>query len=350
MSAPLRVALVGYGLAGKTFHAPLIATTDGLALTTVVSSDAKKVLADHPEVKVVADYPDTLLDDAIDLVVIATPDHLHAEQVIAALDANKHVVVDKPFAPTLQQALMILARADASDRILAIFQNRRWDADFLTLQRLIAEGVLGDVVEYESHFDRFRPELTDRWKDKRGAGVWQDLGPHLVDQAIELFGMPEAVYANLCTQKRGGLAPDYAHVLLRYPGLRVILHMSQLTAANGLRFAVHGTAGSYIKHGLDPQEDQSKAGLCPSDADWGIDRKRGTFARVDQDGLMHESQIENERGNYLAFYEGVRDAISGKGANPVPPRQALDVIKVIEAGCVSATERREVVLSASNLI
>lgn len=350
MPAPIRVALVGYGLAGKTFHAPLISSTDGLKLTTIVSSDTEKVLADLADVNVVANYSDILQDPAIDLVVIATPDHLHAEQAIAALDANKHVVVDKPFALNLQQASQIAARADASDRTLAIFHNRRWDADFLTLTRLIAEGKLGEVVEYESHFDRFRPAITDRWKDKRGAGVWQDLGPHLVDQALQLFGMPQAVYATIQTQKRGGLAPDYAHVLLRYPSTRVILHISQMTVANGLRFAVHGTQGSYVKHGLDPQEDQSKSGLTPTDTEWGIDRICGTFTRVSLDGSIVESPIENERGNYAAFYEDVRDTIAGKRTNPVPSCQALDVMKIIEAGCVSAMERREIDLPLSDVI
>jgi predicted dehydrogenase len=300
MSVPFRVALVGYGLAGKAFHAPLISATEGLTLAAVVSSDAAKVHVDWPGVAVVANLGAVLNDESIDLVVIATPDHVHAEQALAAIAAGKHVVIDKPLSPTLAEAEAVAARAAASDRVVSIFHNRRWDADFLTLKRLVAERTLGEVVEFESHFDRFRPEVTDRWKDRREAGVWQDLGPHLVDQALQLFGMPVALYADIATQKRGGLAPDFAHVLLRYERLRVTLHISQLNAANSLRFAVHGTEGSYIKHGLDPQEDQPKAGMTPLDANWGIDPHPGTLT------------------------------------------QALDVMRVIDAGIVSARDGREV--------
>lgn len=338
--AALRVALLGYGLAGKAFHAPLINATDGLELALVVSGDPAKVHADWPGVSVVADWRVALEDDSIDLVVIATPDQLHAEQAIAAMDAGKHVVIDKPLAPTLAEAQAIAARAADSDRIVSIFHNRRWDADFLTLKRLMGEGTLGEIVEFESHFDRFRPEVSDRWKDRREAGVWQDLGPHLVDQALQLFGMPDALYADIATQKRGGHAPDFAHVLLRYERLRVTLHISQLNAANSLRFAVHGMEGSYIKHGLDPQEDQSKAGMKPLDAEWGMDLRPGTLT----DKAMRETLVRNEVGTYRTFYAAVRDAITGHGPNPVPPAQALDVMRVIDAGIVSAQNGQEVVL------
>jgi predicted dehydrogenase len=344
MTHPIRVALVGYGLAGKTFHAPLIAVTEGLTLATIVSSDRAKVHADFPDVQVFDSLGAALADDAIDLVVIATPDHLHAEQALAALEAGKHVVIDKPFAPTLAEALAISEQAIASDRVVSIFQNRRWDADFLTVQRLLAENALGVIVEFASHFDRFRPSVTHRWKDQRVGGVWQDLGPHLVDQAVLLFGMPKAVYADIATQKTGGAAPDFAHVLLRYDRLRVTIHISQLNAANGVRFAVHGTGGSFIKHGLDPQEDQSKAGLSSSDADWGVDHRPGIMTFMGTDDMLHETSVVSERGNYRAFYEAVRDAISGQGPNPVPPAQALNVMRVIEAGLQSARGGRDVIL------
>ncbi len=342
MPSPLRVALVGYGLAGKIFHAPLVTATEGLRLTTVVSSDLGKVRADIPDVAVVGDLAAVLRDETIDLVVIATPDHLHAEQAIAALDAGKHVVVDKPFAPTLEQARKMADRAKQRGRTLSIFQNRRWDADFLTIKRVIKAGMLGEIVEFRSHFDRFRPDVGDRWKDKRSGGVWQDLGPHLVDQVLTLFGMPETLYADIGTQKRGARAPDYAHVLLGYGGLRVILHISQLAAANGLRFSVHGTGGSYVKHGLDPQEDQSKSAMLPLDPDWGIDTQPGVLTVANGNGTMIDTLVHNERGNYRAFYDQVRDAITGIGTNPVPPEQALDVMNILEAGLASARDSREV--------
>jgi predicted dehydrogenase len=349
MPGPVRVALAGYGLAGKVFHAPLIEATEGLRLVTVVSSDPAKVHADLPGAAVAPDLGEALRDPAIDLVVIATPDALHAEQALAALDAGKSVVIDKPFAPTLAEAEAVAARAAERGLMVSVFHNRRWDADFLTLRRLIAEGALGEIVQFESHFDRYRPQRTGLWKERRDAGVWQDLGPHLVDQALQLFGLPDGVAADLGVQKAGGVSPDYAHVLLRYGARRVILHMSQLAPAHGLRFAVHGTRGSYIKHGLDVQEGQSRAGLKPQAADWGRDPLPGRLVRVGEDGPEPEAEIANARGAYPRFYEGVRDAVLGRAANPVPPDEALAVMRVLEAGRVSAAERREVALEPMEL-
>ncbi|MBU4436522.1 MAG: oxidoreductase, partial [Alphaproteobacteria bacterium] len=268
--ALLKVALVGYGYVGKTFHAPLIAATPGLDLHTVVSSNPAKVRADFPEVAVVAaDLIRALADPAIDLVVIATPDSLHADQAHAALAAGKHVVIDKPFAATLEDARAVAAHAREVDRSVTVFHNRRWDSDFLTLQALIDRGHLGEIVQYESHFDRYRPLVRDRWREKPGAGALLDLGPHLIDQALVLFGKPEAIYADIAVQKDGGAAGDYFHLLLRYRRLRVLLHASQMTQASNLRLAVHGTRGSFIKSGLDAQEDHLKAGMKPGAPGYG---------------------------------------------------------------------------------
>ncbi len=342
MLSPIRVAIIGYGLAGKVFHAPLIQAVDGLDLACVVSSDAAKVQADLPNIAVVSDLTEVLREPLIDLIVLATPDHLHVSQALAALDAGKHVVIDKPFAPTLAEAEAVAARAAERKRMLTIFQNRRWDADYLTIKRLIAEGALGEIVQFESHFDRLRPHRAVRWQDERAAGVWQDLGPHLVDQALHLFGMPLAVCADIDQQRDDTSAADYAHVVLRYAKLRVILHMSQSTHNGGLRFAVHGTKGSFIKHGLDPQEGQSKAGLTPSNTHWGIDAQPGMLTRMDDDGAVRESLIESARGDYAAFYAKVRDALNGHGANPVAVDDALNVMTVLQAGNTSAAHRAEV--------
>lgn len=261
----VRVALVGYGYAGRTFHAPLIAATPGIELAAIVSRSPAKVHTDLPAARVFEGLDQALADPDIDLVVIATPDPLHAPQAHAALDANKHVVIDKPFALTLEDARSVAEHSRQANRLLSVFHNRRWDSDFLTLRSLIASGRLGEIMQFESHFDRFRPELRDRWRERPGAGIFNDLGPHLIDQALLLFGMPAAVFADLGIQKYGGLADDYFHILLRYPRLRVVLHASQLTLDNSLRLAVHGTSGSFIKRGMDPQEQQLKAGGNPSD-------------------------------------------------------------------------------------
>jgi predicted dehydrogenase len=341
----LNVALVGYGMAGKVFHAPLIEATSGLVLRTVVSSDPHKVTVDLPDVRVVGALNTALKDDTIDLVVIATPDHLHTEQALAALDAGKHVVIDKPFATNLDDAQKVAARAAECGRTLTIFQNRRWDADFLTIKKLIAEGTFGEIVQFESHFDRLRPVVATQWKDRREAGLWQDLGPHLVDQALHLFGMPDAVFADISTQRQNAQAPDYAHVLLRYPKLRVILHMTQCTHASGLRFAIHGMRGSYIKHGLDVQEDQSKQGIKPDHPNWGTDTNAGVLTTLANNGAFQEKTIINERGNSPAFYAGVRDTLLGRRENPVLPKEALNVMTILDAGRISTAERREIALS-----
>jgi predicted dehydrogenase len=336
----LNVALVGYGLAGQTFHAPLLRATPGLALTHVVSSNPDKVRADLPDVMVVPDIGQVLELPQIDLVVIATPDMLHAAQAIAAIEAGKHVVIDKPFAVTLDEARSVIACGERAGRLVSVFHNRRWDSDFLTLQRLIAEGALGEIVQFESHYDRFRPVAVDRWKERPGAGVWQDLGPHLVDQALRLFGMPQAVFADLARQKQGALTEDYCHVLLRYDRLRVILHASQMTPVSDLRFAVHGTGGSFIKYGLDPQEGQSKAGLAPGSGDWGVDPRPGLFTPAADSTAARA--VEGERGNYQAYYAGIRDALRDGAPPPVTAAEAVDVMRVLAAGHRSHAELREI--------
>ncbi|MBA4806706.1 oxidoreductase [Brevundimonas sp.] len=340
---PIGVAVVGYGLAGQTFHAPLIAATPGLALTAVVSSRPEAVHADLPDVEVLPDLGAALGRADIGLIVVATPDALHAEQSIAALKAGKSVVVDKPFAATLAEAEAVAEVAASATGVFSVFQNRRWDADFLTLRRLIAEGELGEVAVFESHYDRFRPAVTDRWKDRRDGGVWADLGPHLIDQAVQLFGPPLGVYADLQAQRRGATAIDYAHVLLRYDRLRVILNAGHLAAESSLRYGVHGTGGSFVKHGLDAQEGQSKAGLRPGDADWGLDPSPGVLTKQ-IDGEIVLTTPTPERGDYPAFYAAVRDAISGKGPPPVTADQALTVMRVLDAGLRSAAEGREITL------
>lgn len=340
---PIGVAVLGYGLAGSAFHAPLVSATPGLALRAVVSSRPDAVRADWPEVEVLPDLDAALERDDIALIVVATPDALHAEQAIAALEAGRHVVVDKPFALTLHEAERIAATAARTGRVLSVFQNRRWDADFLTLRRLIANDELGEVVHFESHFDRFRPLVVDRWKERPGAGVWQDLGPHLVDQALRLFGAPLAVYADLASQKPGAPVEDYAHVLLRYDRLRVILHAGQIVHDSSLRYAVHGTGGSFIKQGLDAQEGQSKAGLRPGDPSWGIDPSPGVLIRQGRDGPVR-TPVEAERGDYPTYYAGVRDAIAQGLCPPVTAEEALMVMRVIDAGHRSYAERREIAL------
>lgn len=273
---PIRVGLVGYGMAGRVFHAPLIAAAPGLALIAVASSRADEVAAALPGVKV-HPAPEALFADAsIDLVVIASPTATHAPLAAQALAAGKHVVVDKPFALNLADARALVAQAKAARRSIAVFQNRRWDGDFMTLRRVIGAGLIGEVVEFESRFDRFRPEVRTRWREdgSAGSGVWFDLGPHLIDQALLVLGRPHAVSADLAALRRGGRSDDHAHVVLHYPHARAVLRASMVVAGGAPRFLVHGTGGSLAKHGIDPQEAQLGAGMRPGDAGWGSIRSR----------------------------------------------------------------------------
>ena len=343
MDSRLNVALVGYGFVGKVFHAPLIANTPGMQLHTVVSRDPDKVRLDHPQVRVLADPQQAFADSAIDLVVIATPNETHAPLAMAALAQGKHVVVDKPFTVTVAEAEQVIAQAHASGRCVSVFQNRRWDADFLTVRRLLGEGLLGDIAEFHSHFDRFRPTVVDRWRESAspGGGLWYDLGPHLIDQALQLFGQPQAISVDLAQQRAGARTTDYFHAQLVYAKHRVHLHAGSLIAANGLRFAVHGTRGSFVKHGLDPQEDSLRTGGKPGEPGWGMDPSPGQLT-VDDQGTMRVESVESVPGDYRRYYMAIRDAILHGDPVPVSTSEALDVMRLIELGIRSSVERREV--------
>ncbi|CAI0787417.1 Uncharacterized oxidoreductase ydgJ [Serratia rubidaea] len=336
MAETLRVGLVGYGYASKTFHAPLIAGTPGLELAAVVSSDAGKVHADWPALPVVSEPQALFNDPTLDLIVIPTPNDTHYPLAQQALAAGKHVVVDKPFTVTLSQARALQQQAQQRGLLLSVFHNRRWDSDFLTLKTLLQEGSLGEVVYFESHFDRFRPQVRQRWREQGGAGsgIWYDLGPHLIDQALQLFGKPQTLFVDLGQLRPGSQSVDYFHALLQYGKRRVVLHASMLTAAEGPRYIVHGTQGSYIKYGLDPQEDRLKAGDRLPQADWGYDMRDGVVT-LSRDDVLAEQPLLTLPGNYPAYYAAIRDAINGDGANPVPAAEAIAVMEMIELGIES---------------
>ncbi len=349
MSNTVRVGIVGYGYASKTFHAPLIASVPGLHLTTISSSDPAKVHADWPDIAVEAS-PDALFARAdLDLLVIPTPNNTHYPLARRALTAGKHVVVDKPFTVTLAEARDLQALAEQNGRVLSVFHNRRWDADFLTVRQLISTGDLGRIVAFESHFDRYRPEVQTRWREQvgPGSGLWYDLGPHLLDQALQLFGLPEALQADLACQRDDAQTDDYFHVQLRYDRMRVILHGSVLVPAPGPRFVVHGTQGSYVKYGLDPQEAVLKVGRRPPAIDWGADPCDGVLT-LWQDGTAHSGSLPTIPGTYPVYYAAVRDAILGQAPNPVPPTDALQVMALLELGSRSRHERRELPVTGTD--
>ncbi|ELY6247198.1 oxidoreductase [Cronobacter universalis] len=345
MKDNVRVGLIGYGYASKTFHAPLIAGTPGMELAAVSSSDAAKVHADWPGMTVVSDPKQLFNDPHLDLIVIPTPNDTHFPLAKAALEAGKHVVVDKPFTVTLSQARELETLAKSLGLVLSVFHNRRWDSDFLTLKQIIAEGQIGEVAYFESHFDRFRPKVRDRWREQAGpgSGIWYDLAPHLLDQAVQLFGLPVSINVDLAELRPSAQATDYFHAVLAYPERRVVLHGTMLAAAESARYIVHGTRGSYVKFGLDPQEESLKSGVRPPQENWGYDMRDGvlTVARGD---MLDEQTLLTMPGNYPAYYAAVRGAIRGEGENPVPASQAIVVMELIEAGIESAKRRAAVCL------
>ena len=335
------VGLIGYGLAGSVFHAPLIRSVPGLRLAKVVTSRREQVAKDLPGV-VVAGTEDVLSDPAIDLVVIASPSAHHYDHACAALLAGKHVVVDKPLAITSRDASELIELAANRNRILSVFQNRRWDNDFLTVQHAIKQGWLGEVFHYEAHFDRFRPQIKTGWREVPGpgAGILCDLGAHLIDQGLHFFGMPHAVTADLIAQRAGAKVDDYFHLVLDYFPLRVILHAATLVIQPGPRFTVHGDGGSFLKYGIDGQEEALKHGQRPGDPDWGADSPE-QYGELTPAGRTPR-KIETLRGGYERYYQALAACLEIGGPPPVDPRDARDVLIVIEAAQRSAAERRTV--------
>lgn len=340
MSHTINAALVGYGFAGQTFHAPFLTTTPGLALRWVVSRDAARVQAELPGC-LVGTLEQVLADPSVDLVVIATPNDTHAPIAREALLAGKHVVIDKPFALDLAEAKALVELAEKQQRLLSIFHNRRWDGDFLTVRRLLADGVLGQIAQFESHFDRYRPEVRQRWREAGGpgSGLWFDLGPHILDQSLQLFGQPDWIQADLAAQRPGALSDDYFHVVLGYGALRVILHGSCLVSATMPRFVIHGSEGSFIKFGMDVQEEQLKQGKRPPAADWGVDPVPGQLSQI-RDGELVQQTVAGEAGDYGAYYRAVCAAIKGEGANPVPAPEALAVMALLDLARESHSQGR----------
>lgn len=299
------------------------------------------VAAAWPSTRTVATLEEALADPAVGLVVIATPNALHAPQATAALEAGKAVVIDKPFALDLAEARAVADLARARGLFLSVFHNRRWDGDFLALKAELDSGRLGAVHTLESHFDRFRPQVRDRWRerDAPGGGIWHDLGPHLIDQALVLFGRPLGVTCDLAVLREGGQAADWAHAVLRYADRRVILHADMTTPAPGPRFAVHGARASWLKSGLDVQEDQLKAGRTVGGPGWGVDPSPAV--RIDGASGARET-VPGPPGDYRAFYDAVAAALSNGAPNPVPTDEALAVMEVLEAGIESDRRRAEV--------
>lgn len=322
----IRVGLVGYGLAGATFHAPLIRACSRMELSAVMTS------RDVPEA--VADLPSLL--ERCELVVVASPNATHFEVAKAALEAGKHVVIDKPFTVQLEEADALIPLAERHNRKLTVFHNRRWDSDFLTVRRMIAN--VGRIQLYQAFWDRFRPALRDGWKEvpDGSTGVLNDLGPHLIDQVLQLFGSPEALSCDIASQRLGSKIDDYFELTLHYGSMRAVIGCSSLVADERPRFALFGEDGAFVKHGLDPQEEALKSGADPLDPDFGIDPNDGRLTRSEGES----ERVPSERGRYLDFYDSVAAALLEDAPMPVDPRDARTVMHVIALAKHSAREGR----------
>lgn len=341
----IRVGLIGYGLGGESFHAPTIRCTPGLELACIVSpSGTRRNLPGG--VRVARGVQEMLSDESIRLCVVASPNQFHFDNARQCLEAGRDIVVDKPFTITSQDARRLIGIARERGRLLSVFHNRRWDGEFSTLQKLITSGSLGRIVEIESRYDRFRPTLKpDAWREKPelGAGILYDLSPHLSDQIFGLFGEPEAITATVAVLRDGAQTDDSFDIRLHYPGMQARLRATMLACAPGPRWIVHGTQGSFIKYGMDPQEAPLRRGELYDSPNWGEEPEEswGTLSLADGDSVREE-KIKTDRGDYRGYYENVRDAILHGAPLAVTGLDGLRTVRCIELARESAATGRTI--------
>ena len=347
----IHVGMAAYGLSGRVFHGPLLTAHPGFHLQTILQRSRQDARQQYPDIQIARAFEDLLADSAIELVIINTPEHLHTEMARQALLAGKHVVVEKAFTPTVREAQSLIALAREQCKVLSVFQNSRWHGDFLTIKKVLEQNLLGEVVEYEAHYDRFRNYIQpDSWKEDPlpGTGVLYNLGSHMIDQVLVLFGWPEAVMADLRIQRPGGRVHDNFEIVLHYPQLKVTLKSSYLVREPGPRYVLQGTEGTFMKYGADAQESLLKAGRSPLEEGWGSEPKE-LWGKLNSQvqGLHFEGQLETIPGSYLGYYDNIYKAIRTNAALAVTPEQAMQTIAIIEAAQRSHEEKRVVVLEAS---
>jgi scyllo-inositol 2-dehydrogenase (NADP+) len=354
-SSPLRVAIIGYGLAGSVFHAPLVATTPGMQVSAIVTSrpERQQQVRIHYPTAAILNNAEEIWEQAnrYDLVVVAAANRAHVPLGLAALQAGLPVVIDKPLAASVVDAERLIAMSKQTGKLLTVFQNRRWDNDFLTVRKLLAADLLGSITRYESRFERYRAQVnTQAWRESADpqevGGLLYDIGSHLIDQALVLFGRPTQVYAEVARRRPNAQVDDDTFIALKFAnGVNAHLWASVVARIPGQRLRVSGLLGSYEKWGLDPQEDALRAGKRPTDAGWGTEaRERWGHLSTDVGGLHIDGPIETEPGAYSQYYALVRDALTTGSPPPVDPAEAVEVIRVIEAVGQSVREGRIVLL------
>lgn len=351
MSQKINVGLIGFGLGGRVFHAPIITNVEGLNLTKIYTTNKNSIefiKVQYPKVTVVEEYSDIFQDEGIELVVVTTTNNTHYSIAKQALEAGKNVIVDKPFTVTTEQASELIALANKYDKLLTVYQNRRFDSDYKTVKKVIESGLLGRIVEYEAHFDRFRSEMKESWKEESidGTGILYDLGPHLIDQAVDLFGIPEKITCMMGIQRPNGKVIDHFELIMHYEKTKVTLKAGMLVKEIGPHFIVHGDKGSFIKYGMDVQEEALKKGLNPGNSEnWGIEPENlwGCIHMINE-GVTIKGKVESEEGDYRDFYRNVYNAINEEEELWVHAKQAKNTIKIIELAIKSNEEGRTILL------
>lgn len=340
----LHTAFAGYGSGGRIYNAPILSSVPGFKVSKILTSSHTNIKAaknDFPEAEVVGDFSEILEDPKIDLVILVLPNHLHYGFAKKVLEAGKHLLVEKPITPHVKEANELIQLAYQKKLVLTVNHNRRWDSDFRTIKKLVQKQTLGRIVEYEAHFDRFRNEIKEGWKEEKdhpGSGILYDLGSHLIDQALDLFGFPDEIFADIRMQRDHATVPDNFELILFYPGLKVTLKAGTLVKIKGPTYSLHGTKGSFVKYGADVQEEALKKGKNPGNSlNWGTEPEEiwGKLNTLDR-----EEHLESEPGDYRTVYENLYKAITRGEALEVTPEQARDVIRVIEAAQQSQDERQ----------
>jgi predicted dehydrogenase len=350
MNKNINVGLIGYGIGGQVFHAPVLTAVEGLILKKIRAIKPEQVNLAHkryPEAKLVSDAKDIINDAGIDLVVIAAPNTLHFSIAQQALDSGKHVVVDKPFTISSAEADQLISLANKKQKALSVFQSRRFDSDFRTVQKVINSGLLGNIVEVESRYDRFRNFLKpNAWREENipGSGLLYDLGSHLIDQALTLFGLPQAITAFILRQRAGTKVDDNFELILHYAGMKVTLKSGMLVREPLQRFVILGEEGSFVKKGMDVQEEALKAGLTSQTASgWGVEPSEiWGVINTTVKGIHINGKVESEKGDYTAYYQNMHDAITKHAPLLVTAEQARNVIRIIELAFQSEKEKRTI--------
>ena len=344
MADQMSVGLIGYGMAGRTFHAPVIQSVPNLRLKKVVERHTNEARKRYPWVEVVPDATALLQDEEINLVVIATPNISHFDLARQSLKANKHVVVEKPFTTTSAQAQELIDLARQQNKVISVNHNRRWDGDFQTVKKLLEGRLLGRLVEYESHYNRFRNyPKPNAWREEEwaGGGILFDLGSHLIDQAQVLFGVPQMITSDIRIQRDFAKINDSFELILHYDDLKVTLKAGMLVREQSPRFILHGTEGSFVKYGFDPQEEALKRGFIPSESNWGNEPREQWGTLITQvGGLDLEGQVKTIAGSYQSFYQNIVDVISGRAELAVKPEEARSTIRIIELAIESSEQKR----------